>query len=249
MVEKMRTIKQTEVAQAEAVRKEQELIATVIKPADARRQATILEAEASRQATILEAEGRKQSVMVAAEAEQSRREMEGLGEAAAIRARGEAEADAIKAKILAEAEGLRAKLLAEAEGVEKKAEAFARLDQAGKTMLVLDRLPGIVKELGGVMAAIAAPMGNIDKVVLIDGGGSGANGHAGGTVARFAATTPAILFELLQKADALGLDLRGLLGKAGIALAPEGMAPLVVKAPVAAEVIPSSPPPPALPES
>ncbi len=221
MVEKIKTMKETEVAEAEALRKEKELIATVIKPADAKRQATILEAEASRQSTILEAEGRKQAVIVAAEAEKSRREMEGAGEAAAIRAKGEAEAAAIRAKILAEADGLRAKLMAEAEGVEKKAEAFAHLDQAGKTMLVLDRLPEIVKQFSGVMGAIAAPMGNIDKVVMIDSG----NGNGGGsTVSRFAGTVPAVLFDLLQKADALGIDLKGLLSKAGIESADGGKA-------------------------
>ena len=141
--------------------------------------------------------------------------MEGAGDAAAIRARGEAEAAAIKAKALAEAEGFKAKLLAEAEGVEKKAEAFAHLDQAGKTMLVLDRLPEIVKQFSGVMGAIAAPMGNIDKVVMIDsGGGNGGSGSS--SMARYAGTVPAVLFDLLQKADALGIDLNGLLQKAGI---------------------------------
>ena len=229
MVEKMRTMKETEVAEQEALRKEKELIATVIKPADAKRQATILEYEASRQATILQAEGQKQAVMVAAEAERQRREMEGQGEAAAIKARGEgeaaaikargdAEASAIRARVLAEADGLRAKLMAEAEGVEKKAVAFAHLDQAGKTMLVLERLPEIIKNFSSVMGAIAAPMGNIDKVVMIDGG-SGADGKT--SMARFAGTVPGVLFDLLQKADALGIDLKGLLSKAGIETAAD----------------------------
>lgn len=233
-VEKIRTVKETEVAEAEAIRKERELVATVIKPADAKRQATILEAEAQRQATILEAEGRKQAVMVSAEAEKSKREMEGAGEASAIRARGEGEAAAIRARGEAEGAALKAKLLAEAEGVERKAQAFAKLDQAGKTMLVLDRLPEIVRQFSGVMGAIAAPMGNIDKVVMIDSGNSG-DGKT--SVARFAGTVPAVLFDLIQKAEAMGIDLRGLLAKAGIdsggaegqtraaAAAPAGEAP------------------------
>ncbi len=212
-VERVRTLKEVEVADAEAIRKERELIATVIKPADAKRQATILEAEAQRQAVILQAEGHKQAVMVTAEAEKAKREMEGTGEAAAIRARGEAEAAAIKAKLLAEADALKAKLLAEAEGVERKAEAFAKLDQAGKTMLVLDRLPDIVRQFSAVMGAIAAPMGNIDKVVMIDSGG---NANSQTSMARFAGTVPSVLFELVQKAESLGLDVRSLLAKAGI---------------------------------
>ncbi len=220
-VEKVRTLKQVEVAEAEAIRKERELIATVIKPADAKRQATILEAEAQRQAVILEAEGRKQAVMVTAEAEKSKREMEGLGEAAAIRARGEAEAAAIKAKLLAEAEALKAKLLAEAEGVERKAEAFAKLDQAGKTMLVLDRLPEIVNQFSHVMGAIASPMGNIDKVVMIDSGSADGNTSMG----RFVGTVPGVLFEMIQRAQSMGLDLRGLLAKAGIEAAADAGVP------------------------
>jgi flotillin len=224
LVEKIRTQKETEVAEAEGLRKEKELIATVVKPADAKRQATILEAEAARQQTILAAEGHKQAAIATAEADKARREMEGAGEAAAVRARGEgeaaairargdAEASAIRAKLLAEAEGLRAKLIAEAEGVEKKALAFAHLDQAGKTMLVLERLPEIVREFSSVMGAIAAPMGNIDKVVMIDGGSGGAGGNS---MSRYAGTVPGVLFDLLQKADALGIDLSGLLQKAGI---------------------------------
>lgn len=201
-VERIRTLKEVEVADAEATRKERELVATVIKPA-----------EAARQATVLQAEGQKQAIMVAAEAERSKLEMEGAGQASAIRARGEAEAAAIKAKLFAEADALKAKLLAEAEGVERKAEAFAKLDQAGKTMLILDRLPDIIRQFSSVMGAIAAPMGNIDKVVMIDGGGA-ANGST--SVSRFAGTVPGVLFELLQKAEAMGLDLRPLLAKAGI---------------------------------
>ena len=212
-VERIRTVKETEVAEAEALRKERELIGTVIKPADAARQATILQAEAARQRTILEAEGQKQAVVATAEAEKAKREMEGAGEAAAIRARGEGEAAAIRARGEAEGAALKAKLLAEAEGIERKAEAFAKLDQAGKTMLVLDRLPDIVRQFSGVMGAIAAPMGNIDKVVMID---SGQGGDGKTSVARFAGTVPAVLFDLMQKAEAMGIDLRGLLAKAGI---------------------------------
>ncbi len=242
LVEKIRTQKETEVAEAEGLRKEKELIATVVKPADAKRQATILEAEAAQQQTILAAEGQKQAAIATAEADKARREMEGAGEAAAvrargegeaaaIRARGEAEGAAIRAKLLAEAEGLRAKLIAEAEGVEKKAVAFAHLDQAGKTMLVLERLPEIIKEFSAVMGAIAAPMGNIDKVVMIDGG----NGAGGGSsMSRFTGTVPGVLFDLLQKADALGLDLRGLLQKAGIQTAEESKAAAPAPTPPAA---------------
>ena len=162
------------------------------------------------------------------------------GEASAIRARGEAEGAAIRAKVLAEAEGLRAKLMAEAEGVEKKAAAFAHLDQAGKTMLILERLPEIIKNFSSVMGAIAAPMGNIDKVVMIDGG-SGADGKT--SMARYAGTVPTVLFDLLQKADALGIDLKGLLSKAGIETAGDGAKPAAAPAKTAAPAASPEPPP------
>jgi hypothetical protein len=35
-------------------------------------------------------------------------------------------------------------------------------------------------------------------------------------VARFAGTVPGVLFDVIQKAEAMGIDLRGLLAKAGI---------------------------------
>jgi hypothetical protein len=48
---------------------------------------------------------------------------------------------------------------------------------------------------------------------MVDGGGHGDNG---GTLARLASTVPTTMFQLLQTSKALGLDLTGLLGKAGV---------------------------------
>ena len=64
--------------------------------------------------------------------------------------------------------------------------------------------------------AIAAPMGNIDKVMMID---SGSNSNT--SMGRFVGTVPGVLFDLIQKAESLGLDLRGLLAKAGIEAAAD----------------------------
>jgi flotillin len=224
LVELVRTRKQIEVADAEAIKRERQLLAEVVKPADAERQRTILQAEAQKQREILEAEGKKTAIITIGEAERQREALEGLGEADAMRAKllAEAEgtrakllaeAEGIKAKLLAEAEGTKAKLLAEAEGALRKAEAFAQLSDPARTMLVLERFPDVIHAFAPVAGAVAAPLGNIDKLVMIDGGGGR---EPGGTLGRLAEAVPTTMFHLMQMSNALGIDLSGLLGKVGV---------------------------------
>ncbi|MCU0293622.1 MAG: SPFH domain-containing protein [Thermoanaerobaculaceae bacterium] len=223
LVDLARTRKQTEVATAEAERRQQQLVAEVVRPADAAKQQVIIQAEASKQREILEAEGHRQAVVTVAEAEKQRLAMEGFGQAEALKAKllAEAEgakakllaeAEGTKAKLLAEAEGIRAKLLAEAEGAQKKAAAFDHLDPSARALLVLERLPLVVQAFAPVAGAVAAPMGNIDKLVMIDGGG-GSGGSS--SLQRLASTVPTTLFQLIQTAQSLGLDLSGVLGALG----------------------------------
>jgi len=227
-VELVRTLKGTEVAQAEAARREKALLAEVVRPAEAQKQQTILVAEASKQKEILEAEGHKTAVITIADAEKQRLAMEGMGAADATRARLLAEAEGTKAKLLAEAEGTRAKLLAEAEGTKakllaeaegalKKAQAFASMEESARSLLVLERLPDVIRAFAPVAGAVAAPMGNIDKVVLVDTGSAEQP-----TLSRYASTVPATLYQTVQAAQALGLDLSGLLAKLGVAPAGDG---------------------------
>lgn len=223
-VDFVRTKKQTEVAEADALRREKQLLAEVVKPAEAAKQQVILQAEGSKQREILEAEGKKTAVITIADAERQRLAMEGLGAAEALKskllaeAEGNkakllAEAEGNKAKLLAEAEGIKAKLLAEAEGALKKAEAFQKLDESSRTLLVLERFPELIKAFAPVAGAVAAPLGNIDKLVMIDGGGGG---EGGGTVNRLAQTVPTTMYQVMQLSQALGLDMSVLLGKLGI---------------------------------
>jgi flotillin len=223
-VELLRTQKQTEVAEAEAFKREKQLLAEVVKPAAAAKQQVILQAEAAKEREILEAEGHKTAVITVAEAEKQKLVMEGLGQAEALKAKLLAEADGAKAKLLAEAEGnrakllaeadgIRAKLLAEAEGAMKKAQAFAALDESAKTMLVLERFPEVIRAFAPVAGAVAAPLGNIDKLVMVDGGGGG---EGSSPLNRLAGTVPATMFNLIQNAQALGLDVSALLGKVGV---------------------------------
>ena len=64
------------------------------------------------------------------------------------------------------------------------------------------------KASSGVFGAVAAPLGNIDKLVVIDqGNGNGENGS--GSLGRLAKTSPAVVFNLLQQLEALGLSVPG----------------------------------------
>ena len=70
-------------------------------------------------------------------------------------------ADAIAAKGKAEAEAIAAKGLAEAEAIDKKAEAMKKYGQAAMMEMIVKALPDMA-------AAIAEPLGQIDKVTIID---------------------------------------------------------------------------------
>jgi len=143
--------KQIEVQSQEALRKEQELDAVVRKPAEAERY----------------------KVQTLAEAKQFQLQTEAAGEAQAIRQRGEAEAAVLRQKGLAEAEVLRQKGLAEAEATREKAESWKEYTQAAILQQLLDKLPEIA-------AAVAQPLAQTDRIVVIsngsdDGSGTGAS--------------------------------------------------------------------------
>ena len=216
-IDKIRTQEQIAVQEQEVKRRQQELEATVIKPADAERTATILKAEASKQGAILEAEGRKQALIAMAEAEQERLHREGLGRALAVEAEGKAQAAKIEATGLAQAKAIEAQGLAEAVAIFKKAEAWKQFNEAARLQTILERLPGIIQASAAVFGAVAAPLGNIDKVVMIEqgnGGNGSANGQSG--MNRFASTAPSVVFGLLQQLEALGLNVPNLLAQLGV---------------------------------
>lgn len=151
---------QTELAQKEAARREKELLATVVRPA-----------EAQRDAAIAKAEGEKQATMKRAEATQFELTQEGAGEAAKIKNIGQAEADVIQLKGNAEAAAIKAKLLAEAEGWTRRAEAMKQYNDAAMALelgqRLIDRLPEMVE-------ASARALGAVNKIEVFDFGGSGA---------------------------------------------------------------------------
>lgn len=187
--------KNTELAEQLAVEKEKKLLSEVVKPAEADRKRQEQEAEAKKFEYIknAEAEAEKKKIDALAEAEAIR--ATAMAKAEAIRAEAEAEADAISKKGKAEAEATSAKLIAEAEGLERKAEALAKMNNAGIMQMVIEKLPEMA-------AAIAKPLEQIDKISIIDSGNNGSGvEHVGGYV-------PAVLAKTIEAVkETTGFDM------------------------------------------
>jgi len=213
-VERTRTQEQISVQEQEVLRKQKELDATVIKPAEAERQAAVVRAEAAKASAVLEAEGRRSAMIAMAQAEQEKLKLEGMGRAAAVEAEGRAEAAKIEALGLAQAKAIEAQGIAEATAILRKAEAWKEFNDAARLQTILEKLPAIIESSTGVFSAVAAPMGNIDKLVVIDQGNG--SGDGGGGMGRLTKTGPAIVFNLLQQMEALGLNLPDVLKQLGI---------------------------------
>lgn len=216
-IERIRTQEQISVQEQEVLRREKELEATVVKKAEAERRAVVLLAQAQQEAAILEAEGRKQALIATAEAESQKLQREGQGRAAAVEAEGRAEAEKIRALGLAEAEKIEAQGLAhakateaqglaEATAIKEKAAAWREFNDAARLQTILEKLPSIIEATAPALKAISEPLGNIDKVVMIDHGGSDVNGGGAGGINRFAQTGPTMIYALLQQLQALGLN-------------------------------------------
>jgi flotillin len=214
-VERTRTQELISVQEQEVLRRQKELEATVIKPAEADRQAAVVRAEAAKQAAILEAEGRRAALIALAEAEQEKLRKEGAGRAAAVEAEGRAEAAKIEAIGLAQAKAIEAQGVAEAAAILRKAEAWKEFNDAARLQTILEKMPAIIEASSGIFSAVAAPLGNIDKVVVIDQGSGQADGGSG-SLGRIAKTSPAVVFGLLQQLEALGLSVPTVLQQLGI---------------------------------
>ncbi len=241
-IEMIRTQEQIAVQEQEVLRREKELEAKVIKQAEAERRAAVLRAQGEQEASVLAAEGRKRAVIVTAEAESEKLQREGQGRAAAVEAEGRAEAgrisaigraeaDKIEAQGLATAKAVEAQGLAEAAAILKKAEAWREFDDAARLQTILEKLPAIIQSTAPALRAIAEPMSGIDKIVMIDHGGNG-NGDAGkNPINRFIATTPTLIFDLLQQLQAMGLNLPDLLAQLGVKATPEQLKALAPNEP------------------
>jgi flotillin len=199
-IDQVRKQQEVLVQTQEAARREQELQATVVKPAEAERQAAILKAEGERQATVIRAE-----------ATQKELEFEGAGEAAKIERIGRAEAAKVLAVGEAEAEVIKKKLLAEAEGLQKKAEAWKNFNDAAVLNMIVDKMPELAQ-------AFATQLAGIDKINIIDmGTGAGASGGVNKVMSTVGGGMTAMLAMLK---DQFGVDIPKLMQtktEAGIA--------------------------------
>jgi flotillin len=210
------------VQEREAQRKQRELEATVVRQAEADRQKRIIEAEAAKQQTILEAEANKAQRILQAEAEMQKLVREAEGRKNADTMIGEGEASKTRATLMALAEGEAAKkkqaLLAEAEGTRELAEALAKMSTDAKLILILDRLPHLIDKSGEAVAkvaesafsSVAAPLGQIGKLEIVDVGGNGRAIEHLGTV------VPSVVFKTLAAAKAQGIDITALLNFFGV---------------------------------
>lgn len=174
---------QAELAEKEALVVEKKLIAEVKKPADAKKYQVEVAAEANKIQAIRQAEAEAEAIRVRAIAEADAKKIQAQADAEAIRAKGLAEADAIKAKGIAEAEAK-----------DRLAEAMAKYGEAAIVEMVVNRLPDVMKE-------VASPLEQIDKLTVIDNGGS----QGASKVAKIVTDVTANGFEVLK--DITGVDL------------------------------------------
>ncbi|HET7738403.1 MAG TPA: SPFH domain-containing protein [Tepidiformaceae bacterium] len=228
-VEEERVRSNIAVEQQEVLRQEQALEASIIKPAEAERQAAVLRAEGERLATVQRAEGTSQARALEGEgeakqrisiAEARRRELEAEGEGEA-RART-LKAEALEAELTAEGQGQKAILLGEAEG---KRELAASLNAYNQAALQLSVYPELIARLPEIAAAIAAPLAQVDRIVMLDGGG----GNGSGPLGKYGATVPIMFAQAIETLRAVGLDIPALLGAAeesGTPVPPEARAVL-----------------------
>jgi flotillin len=155
-------------------------------------EAEIIRVEKELIATVLkQAEVERKRIETLASAEKLRLTVEAEGQAAATRARGDAEADIIFKKGDAEARAMNV-----------KAEAFQEYNQAAVVDKLLTGMPQIV-------AALAAPLSQVDKITIVStGNGDAAGAHKiTGDITKIAAQVPA-LFEALS-----GMQMSDLMSK------------------------------------
>lgn len=164
--------KQGEVAvqEAEILRREKELIATVLRAAEIERKRIETLAEAERQRQVLQA----------------------TGQAEALRLQGQAQADVTRLQGAAEAEVIAAKGKAEAAAMQIRASAFQEYNQAAVLDKLLSAMPDVVR-------ALSEPLTKVDKITVVstgDGAGGAGVNRVTADMATMIAQVPA-MFEAL----------------------------------------------------
>lgn len=177
---------EVKVQEAEILRRERELVATVLKSAEIEKQRIEAIAAAEKNRAIFEAEAR----------------------AMAVRTQGEADADIIRKRGEAEAEIILRKGEAEAKAMNIKAEAYQQWTEAAVVDKLITGMPDVVK-------AMAAPLSQIDKITIVSTGNGHETGlnKITGDMTQMAAQVP-VLFETLSgmKMSELMTRLKGMNG-------------------------------------
>ena len=183
-----RAEREAELRKREAEVKEQELAASVKKAADAEKYRIQQESDAELYHRQRQAEAKKFEEAQQAEAQKIK--------ADALMYQKKQEAEGIAAVGEAEAKAIQAKGLAEAEALEKKAEAMKKYGQAAILEMIVNALPQMAE-------AIAKPLETIDKVTIIDGGGSGTGVNSMGSY------VPSVLAKTMESVkEVTGVDIK-----------------------------------------
>ena len=178
------------VAEKEIARRQKELEASVQKPADAHRYQIQIEADAERYRLETVAKGQSEG-----------NKMQGFAQADIVKAQGIAQAEANRAKGFAEADVVKAQGLSTAEAMEKKASAWRNYNQAAIAQMMIEAFPAIAR-------AVAEPLGKIDRMVVIGGGGDSAG------ASKITQEVANVIAQLPPVIEALsGLDLQKLLSE------------------------------------
>lgn len=147
-IEQVKKHGEVAVQEAEILRREKELIATVLRAAEIERKRIETLAEAERQRQVLAATGASE----------------------ATRLQGQAQADVIRMQGIAEAEIIAAKGKSEADAMQLKAAAFKEYNQAAIVDKFVAGMPEVVR-------ALSEPLSRVDKITVVstgDGNGHGA---------------------------------------------------------------------------
>lgn len=158
-------LKETEVADLVAKRRDKELDSEIRRTADAERYATEQRAEASRYSAVAQAEAKAAAIRAEAQANRDRRLLEAEAERANLEAVASASAFQEREVGNAKADATLAVGQAEAEAMSKKAEAFRMYEEAATLELLVSRLPEVAR-------AIAEPIGNVKDITIIDTNGA-----------------------------------------------------------------------------
>jgi flotillin len=225
--ETAKQMKLIEVRQEEANVTEKELIAKVIRPAEAAKQATIIKAEGEQKAKLIAAETNLETTKKNADAEKYQEERKAevklfneQKDAEAERYKQEQNAEGVKAMAdadlktaLAKAQGveangkaeaaaIEAKGLAEAEAKDKMADAMAKFGDAAKQDLTLETVKAFVAVLPDVAGNITKHFEKVGNYTIYgEGGGAKLGGDA----------TQAMSQIIASVKDATGLDAAGIL--------------------------------------